>query len=524
MANIQTLSYNKLLKQAQKKKSERETANKFLDAEIKLDSIVTIDSNKEIALAQYYSSIPGVELDSNINIFWNEQDSRINGLDMQTPKNEYLSAFRELQDILEASDEKDRQYTGSSSLKVQEKEAKTNLKEAKKSFAEQYKKYQETISTSDPFKMLSELAFSSLALLSSSEEQDKIKNAKNSLESAKKGVKSAEKSLESIKERKKTLKESKDKLNVKEYMAREKMSDALQKIYDNKVKAKKINDQSEKIQTTLQKQYDIIDKLTAIQKLNKSPNYPAIRTLLTSQNPGLLAELDNIPDSLPNNTFKVSLTNPLTLSAIQPDTDKISEIEQKIIEAEGKLPHGININDLSEFELKNTDTIQDLENQMSTITNHTSKEYKTLEMKRNHLVLQEKIETITSEIETLRNEVVNNGASQDKLKELKSKQEYLKILEEDFKNDPYSKTLSNLKELQSLKDEKKHLEAIPRKLANIDSINHQLETSTDTVPTTTDTISDIFKNIQEKIKNSKENLPMPTRHQSTRSGPTGPTR
>ena len=524
MSTIETLSYNELLEKAQKKKKEMNIAKGFLDIETNLDSIITINPSKELSLAEHYNSISGVELDSDITTFWEAQNSEINKLDMETPKNEYLSAFRDLQDILEASDEKDRQYTGSNSLKIQEKEAKNNIKEAKKSLAEQQKKYQETITTSNPFKMLLEFTFGD------STESDKIKSAEKSLESAKKGVKSAEKSLENIKERKKTLQESKDKLRVKEYMAREKMSDALQKIYENKVNAEKINDQSEKIQYTLKKQYDIIDKLTAIQALKKQTNYPSIRTVLNAQNPGLVAELDNIPDSLPDNTMRVSLTNPLTLSAIQIDTNKISEIEQKITETKNKLPNGINMNDLSneieKSELKDTDTIQDLENQMSTITNHTSKEYKTLEMKRNHLVLQEKVETTQSEIETLRNEIVNNGNApdlQDKLANLKAKQDYLKILEEDFKNDTYSQTISNLNELQSLQAEKEHLES-PRNLTNIDSINHQLETSNDTIPTTTNTISDIFNLIQESIKNSKENLPMPTRRQPTRTGPTGPTR
>lgn len=511
------LNYDELLKQAQKKKSERETANKFLDAEIKLDSIITIDPNKEIALAQYYSSIPGVELDDNITDFWNSQNSKINEFDMITPKNEYMSAFKELQEIQESIEDRKRDELGANNINVQKREARENLKEAETRLSKQQEEYSKMLKNEvNPFRAL--LGF----ITGDRKDAEKVEKAQEGIKSAKKSVQSAKKSLDMVKERKLALQQQRDKLSVKEYMARQKMSDALEKIYKNKDEAEKRNDQSEKIHDTLQKQYDIVDKLTAIQALKKSGTYPAIRTLLNSQNPGLLTELDNIPDSLPDNTLRISLTNPLTLSTIQIDTNKISEIEQKITETKNKLPNGINMNDLSneieKSELKDTDTIQDLENQMSTITNHTSKEYKTLEMKRNHLVLQEKVETTQSEIQTLKDELVNNGDSQDKLEKLKAKQDYLKILQEELQNDPYSKTISGLREVQSLQAEKKRLET-PKNLANtnIDSTTQQLDNSDIKIPNIGN-VSYVFNLIKDRIKENKENLPL--NPQPTRSDPT----
>ena len=373
----------------------------------------------------------------------------------------------------------------------------------------------------------------------------------------------SKKRLKSIDEQKANFKEAINKLNVDEQMVFVDMNDCLLEITELKEEAKLVNSNSEVAHNRLSNQYEIIDKLTAIQTLKKSGTYQTIRTLLSSTNPSLLTELDNIPDSLPDDTFKISLSNPLTLSTIQIDTDKISEIDQKIseigqkiTETENKLPNGININNLdskindlstdknnlsteiANFELKDSDTItiQDLENSMSNIQDHTSKQYKTLEMKRDHLVLKEKVKVAESDVQNLKDEIVENGDSQDTLKNLKEKQDYLKILQEKLQNDSYSnlkesysKTNSDLEELQkfqkelqklqresqTLQSEKKYFEA-PRNLANIDSITQQLENSN--IPRGNMTISNIFKSILQNIEEKKENLPI--KPQPTRSGPT----
>ena len=83
-----------------------------------------------------------------------------------------------------------------------------------------------------------------------------------------------------------------------------------------------------------------------------------------------------------------------------------------------------------------------------------------------------------------------------------------KILQEELQNDPYSKTISNLKELQSLQAEKKHLES-PKNLANINSTTQQLDNSDIKIPNIGN-VSYVFNLIKDRIKENRTNMPIPT--------------
>ena len=91
-------------------------------------------------------------------------------------------------------------------------------------------------------------------------------------------------------------------------------------------------------------------------------------------------------------------------------------------------------------------------------------------MKKQHLELQEKVEEAKADIAELKDRIINNPSpSQKDLKELQTKQARFKILEEELRNDSYSKTVSGLEELETAIREMRELEAandLPNEIIN----------------------------------------------------------
>ena len=327
----------------------------------------------------------------------------------------------------------------------------------------------------------------------------------------------------------------------------------------NQEAAAKINENSKKYAETLHRQYETIDKYKSIQKLKQSSlNDPSTCVLLKNNNPKLFASLENLPDNLPKNAFKVTLKGPIQL----PDnSSKIAEIDKKIQEIKATLPDGVNLedlpNELENFKLKDTDTKESIEAQMASL-DKDSDEYKKLEMKRDHLALQDKIKKTEQTIEQLhidirtgdteesRNAIKTQIKSekdnvmktvkdpnqqakmiknleekeqkllkdlqrteQQQLKNLAAKKQVLAILKNDLSVDEYSKSLKSLEDLQrkadeikKLLDEKTNLEE-QTSFQNLDSISSGLETSS--VQTQTGTLATVYNLITQAIERRKEN-------------------
>lgn len=326
----------------------------------------------------------------------------------------------------------------------------------------------------------------------------------------------------------------------------------------NQEAAAKINENSKKYAETLHRQYETIDKYKSIQKLKQSAlKDPSTSVLLKNNNPELFASLENLPDNLPENAFKVTLKGPIQL----PDnSSKIAEIDKKIEEIKATLPDGVNLedlpNELENFKLKDTDTKDSIEAQMASL-DKDSAEYKKLEMKRDHLALQDsireteqtieqlKIDIKTGDTEETRNAIkskiqaekdnvmqtvkdpkqqermISNletkeqklledlqRKQQKQLKDLAAKKQVLAMLKNDLSVDEYSKSLKSLEDLQRKADEIKKL--LDEKTAledqtsfqNLDSISSGLETSS--VQTQTGTLATVYNLITQAIERRKE--------------------
>lgn len=494
MAKI-TDSYNKLLKKALEKRNIKSESKRIIKEEADLSKITTIDPAKEISLLEHYNSIPEVEVDSNIKDFWNSQQQKLTDLkqEIKQPQDKYVYAVEKLLSIRENKAAKERSELSVNNLNEQEKDAQYNLIKAK----EQREKVMKD-DKSNPFEMM----FSLIGL-----NDEKIKERYRQIRDANKSVKDAKKRIESIKEQKATFKEAINKLSVEEQMISIDMNDALIEISELKLEATGINSQSNKIHNRLAKQYEIVDKYKAIQALRNRPDYPAIHTYLQSKDPSLARDLYNIPESLPEKTLKISLEPGKELDLSTLSITKITEIDSKIssIKTNSELPIDVNIDDISnesdKLKIERTDTIASLEAEKND-PSKTDKEKKILEMKIDYLKLKTDIENTTSDIESLKKyirEHMDDPDIQQKLSDLKTKEDILEILKVDLKNCEYSKTVSVLNELKTLNNEKEDLEHLRNTKTvfnNIEQFNIQNNNSANL-------LSEPFKIEKEAIENQK---------------------
>lgn len=494
-------SYNKLLKKAIEKRNTKLEAKKTIKEEADLSKVITIDTAKETSLLDHYNSIPEVEVDSNIKDFWNAQQQKLNDLqqEIKQPQDKYVYAVEKLLSIKENKTAKKRSELGANNLNEQEKEAQYNLKKAR----EQREKVMKD-DKSNPFEMM----FSLIGL-----NDEKFKERYKQIRDANKSVEDAKKRIKSIKEQKATFKEAINKLSVEEQMASIDMNDALIEISELKLEATGINSQSNEIHNRLAKQYEIIDKYKAIQALKNRSDYPAIHTYLNSVDPSLARDLYNIPESLPEKMLKISLEpgKELDLSTLSIDTTKITEIDSKISSIKTGLPIDVNINNISnetdKLKIEPTDTITNLETEKND-PSKTAKEKKILEMKIDYLKIKKDIENTKSDIKSLKQYIRNNSNASDiqqKLSDLKNKQDILEILNDDLKNCEYSKTVSALSEIETLKNEKENLEPLPN-LRNTKTVFNNIEQFNIQNNNITNVLSEPFKKAKEAIENQKNSI------------------
>lgn len=521
MANNKSLTKEELMDRANKKIADIEIQKAHIEDEATFKDILTIEPREALSLMEHYNTMPEVEVDSKIGEFWRYQQEELNKLDMKTPQDEYINAFKEYQDLQESIDEKNRDDMGVNSLINQEAKAKEQIRAAEERKRDAKRKLAETKDEVDPLTELKGF------ILGNSKEYRTVRDAARELRNAKKGVRDAKQALLAIKERQGKLQEYKDRLSVKEHLALRKMLNAKTKIADNRYKAAKIDEQSQTIQAHLTKQYEIVDKYKSIQKFKNSNEYSSVRTILKSNNKPLFDELESIPQNLPQNVLKISIENPLQENSLPIDQSRITKVESEISKIKGKLPSNINMDNLDaeigNYTIKPGETIQSIEEDMKEM-DPSSKEYKQLELKKSHLEFQQKVEYIQEEITTLKEELKNFSGSaeelQAKLSELKTKQEYVKILEAELGKDSYSQTLSELHQLQTLMNEKEKLEA-PKYFSNLTNVAQNLENST-TINSRTGSIADIYKLIQESIKRQRESymksIEKPKEQQRIQSG------
>lgn len=478
------LSYNELKQQALKRQAEQRSVQNSLDTTASLDDYIVFKPSEELALIEHYENIPGISIEPSIKEVWGklQNDYNNSNLNIEKSKQSYMNNFGVLQDLEENLDEIIRSDSGVNNFDNQEKEARKELKEAQQKFkSAQYKV--------DPFKMLLGLAVG-------------ITDDVHEIQDAHKGVERAKRNIQAIKERRQDFITRQDKINVKIFMTRQKMQESLEEISKQQLAvASRDVEYASPIHTTLQQQYAIIDKYLAIQELKNSDEYASIRAILSSQNPSLLKDLDNLPPSLPDGFLKISLTNPLTLSSLPINFDRISEIDSTIGKIKSDLPINIDLNNLfneiDDCSLKENDTIQSIEASMSAITDKSSNEYKKLEMKRNHLQLQENVKKAENEIKKLKEEISQNPPNlQDKLSELKNKQDYLNIILEELDKDSYSTTISSLTQFQTLQNEKEEIEKNGQ-FRNLNNISNQLDSSANIAQS-------YFEAFKNRVENKKQ--------------------
>ena len=498
-------NYNELLKRAQQKKADYERTKVWVSEQGSIDDFVSIKPSKELALVEYYSSMSDVEIAPEVKEFWTTQQQGLANIDIKGPQTKYLNAYEQWQKLVEDMDDDKRSQYGVNNFHKEEADAKHNIKEAQRRVREANKRIRDTEDEVNPFAAIIGAA------TGMNHDFRKLVEARHAKKEAKRGVKEAKLRLQAVRERKALLQERLSKQKVKEYMLLDTMNDALGEMAINQEAAAKIDENSKKYAQSLHKQYETIDKFKSIQKLKQGNlNDPSKRTLLKDNNKELFDSLEALPDSLPKNSFKVSLEGPLTL----PDnSNRLSEIDEKIAEIQTHLPAGIDLEDLpneiAKYKLKETDTKDTIEAEKATL-DPNSQEYKRLEMKQKHLELQEKVETCKKNIETLKQEMVNadtDNKRQAILKKLSKEKQIFDILKTELDKDPYSQTINGLEEIQKLQSERTSINSQSNmNIQNLDDISTQLESSNFSIDRRTP-LATTYSLIVQAIERSKqENL------------------
>lgn len=497
-----TLDYEELLERAKEKRDTYERTKSWITEETSIKEYIQVPQS-ELALAEYYGKIPEVELDPNIQEFWQTQKDELSKIDMQGPQNDYLKAFERWQELVEDLDDRKRDALGANNFDYKELKAKEGVQKAQehvKDAKEDIKQMQNDIS---PFQVMLS-AFTGMT-----KDKRTVRDTYRRLRDAKRSLRDAKINLRSVRESRAAFEQANSKLNVKEKMCLEEMLIAQEKIAINKQTAERINANALQVQKSLHEQYALVDKYISIQTFKKSNDYVAVREAIRETNPDFLKEIDAFPETVPSNFLKVTLQGPLQLPS---NESKITELSAKIEKMKSKLPFEIDMENLSteskNLEIKPTDTIESIEEAMSKKTPE-SKEYKQLQMKWDHLVLVDQIETLKEEIKTLVNEIKSTSddkALQAKLQTLQAKQGKMKILEEAIQKDPYSQTMSTLQEMDKLTSEKEALSSQDN-IATLESTAQELEDSNisfDKPDGSSITIVIAYKAILESIERRKQ--------------------
>lgn len=487
------------------RRAEIEGIKESFRVEATLKDIITIRPSAELATIEHYSSIPGVEFDSDVSTFWNEQQKRFNDIKskMEAPKNKYLNAYNRMKDIEDNIEASIKRQTG---LNDPDKKIKELKHEKSKILKQEVWRIQDNV---NPGMLLLE-KFTGCSI----EETKKFQAPLDHLNSINKQIKEA-------KARKEQLIESQEKLEAKKEMARLDMLEALEELDKEKYKAQQINEQSIQKHQVLEQQYKIVDMYVSLQKFKSGGEYSTIRTVLETQDPQLVQDMDNIPDTLPQGIMKISLSNPLSLSNLPIDHDKITKIDEKINQIKGKLPTGIDMDNISgeiqSYSLTSKEleepgaALSKFENEKSNLDNmgyspeEKAKKEQQLDMKIEHLkreaIILNAKNDIKKTVEEINKMSPTNPDLKNKYAELEAKKARLQLLQEEQKSDDYSQTINNLQEIEKLMAEKEKASQ-PLGLTKLGQVTESLEQSQ--LLATTGTISAIYTAIKNSIEAKKQ--------------------
>ena len=477
------LSYEQLLEREKMRKADFERTKAWLKDDTSLQEYTQVPL-EELALFDHYSGMDQVAMDPEIKIFWQAQKEALDDIDMQKPQHEYLDAYRRWQDEIEKMDDKTRSAFGINSYNNfdrQEKEARRGIRQARAKYRDAWAKARNLENDVNPFQAMVESITGT--------GKKPVINTLRELREARRGIKEAKRKLLSVQESRERFEESKDKISVKQAILLETMLTAQEKIEANKKAAQQIHVSSLKVQKRLHQQYELIDKYNAIQKFKQSKIYQDAKNRKDGDpvNPildDLVKKLDTVPEATTKKSIIVTLKGPAQLLPL--NTEKIEELNRQIEVAKEKVPYDVDMEhldtELEQATLQPTDTLKDLNLTLNNMS-EDEKEYKQLELKRDHLVLQSKVNDTQKEVtalfaecQTLKEEITSLKARsaeltpeektelqekrdlyQEKILAFTEKKAELKDLTDSLQNDAYSQNIAGLQELQSLIQERDNM-------------------------------------------------------------------
>lgn len=519
-----------------------------------VDQYASIDDDiainrEQLALANYYNQMEEVTIDSGVMDLWKHQVDELKNIDVKTPKDEYMHAYEKWQNIIKEMDDERRNKLGlRNDRRYEEGRKKEAIQSAKEGEIDAKKAIRNISNEVDPFQAL-------LGQITGvNRDYEKRREAHRKLRDAKRRLRDAKRDYEIFLEDGKKLEEKSYKLKAEELSCLRKMNNAKAKMAANKAKAARITDNVTDIGEKLQAQYTIIEQYKAIQALKKDPNYVAICQHLKATDMDLYKKLESIPDNLPSNSFTVTLEG----LRIDSHSENIAQISEKYSQLFGKDLDSNNleaakteitekkekttekINELEQerqfLEIKDGETLESVQEQMDNIQDKSSKEYKQLEAKKEHLFVQRQIEFAKKDIEKLKEEILNNvnptQDNQKKLQELKYKQDRLKMLEEKSQNDEYSQmvnsvnkelsdskeTIAKLEELENLLNQHSQINGLEEKIS--DTTNALSATTLSTTQNSPERLSQFFlRKYQELTERRKQYLSQRNLPDHTNDGP-----
>ena len=324
-------SVNYYLEKNSKREIDKQNIGISFDFEAKLKDVVTVQPAEQLATAEYYSKLPGVEIYQDVKQFWNLQQNKFNTIqtNIQNLKSSYLQGYGTMKDAEEALAKQEERMTGTNNPDKRIKELKAEKEKIKRNEIGQI------FNRTKPG-----MAFLEFLTGFGNEEARKFKDPFQHLTSINKQIKAAE-------ERRDEMLSAQNDLKATIEMGKMQMLKAIEEVDKQKCEASLANDNSLKIQKQLKEQYNIIDKYMAIQKFKGSNYYGSSMRILKVKEPQLAKDIENLPANIPQGLLKISLTNPLDLSRLPVSPEKIQEADEKINKVKGKLPVSIDMENIS---------------------------------------------------------------------------------------------------------------------------------------------------------------------------------
>lgn len=531
------LDYNERKNRADLKLQDIQAVKAALEAYSSVEDHESI-AKTELTKANHYNSMEDVEVHQDIFDFWNYQQASMAEpkSEIESGTREYMSAYREYLQVLDSIESNDRStlkpsndmdYSeaeairnlsiakdGVAKAKLEHKSAKQALSEAKKRAV--YVFDNEVDIGASLFGMLIGADNKSLEANRSANKTVKdakrrVKTSKEAIATAKHGIVTAQRNLEIIRDNRRALEDRKAELDVRKYSASVKMAEALEKIENGKRKVAIIaiggqngKNTVESSIRTFDQQYALIERYRAIQNIKKdSKKYEAVKKALKDD--PLLEQLENLPDEN-SAKFKVTLNGPLQIVGKEKDITAIEEklsqllgkqfdinnlktektnleveqkdIDNKINNLNAKI-EGLN-NKKESMEIQPEETPDTVQEKMDSITDKSSEEYKILEAKKAHLLIQSQIESAETNLKEKISEATGANYPLEKLQACLIQQQLVDRMKQDLQNDTYSTYVNSInQEISTSQQELHKAEARLNKIKEAQRLVEKIEASKD---------------------------------------------